>query len=344
VFNIFLLFVKCLFLPFPAVKQELLSLILFQQKQITCLKRSLCFRKKRIKVDPLSKRFICFLLSLFPILKKHLAIVQPETVLTWTRNLIKRFWTFPHRPTTKGRPSTPQVVKDLILSMKNQNLFWGAKRIQGELLKLGITLHKKTISNILKGFRKQGKIKSSLTWSRFIKAHIDSLFATDFFTVDSIFNKRFYVFFIIHLKTRKITDLCLTTNPTRRFVRQRLIHFSEDKDTKSYLIHDRSPEFTQNYPLYNIKGVATPVRSPNMNAYAERFISSVRREALDNFIILNEKQLRTILLRYIHYYNSRRPHQGIRQKIPDGYVPQTKGTVVSVPMLSGLHHHYTWVA
>jgi hypothetical protein len=278
-FNFFRLFIKCLFLPFSYVERELLSLILLMRKENACLKRTLCLRKKRIKIDPFTKRIICFLHSLFPRLKKHITIVRPETVLTWTRNLIKHFWTFPHRLNAKGRPSTPQAVKNLILSMKNRNLLWGARRIQGELLKLGITLHKKTISNILKDFRKQ-----------------------------------------------------------------RIIHFSEDKDTKSYLIHDRSPEFIQNYPLYNIKGVATSVRAPNMNAYAERFVSSVRREALDNFIIFNESQLRHILLQYIHYYNSRRPHQGIHQKIPDGYTPQTQGAIVSVPVLSGLHHHYTRVA
>jgi putative transposase len=343
-FKLFLLFFQCLFLPLSSLKKRLLSLVLFQQKQITCLKRSLCFRKKRIKIDPLSKRFICFLVSLFPKLKKHLAIVQPETVLKWTKSFMKNFWTFPHHSEAKGRPSTPQYIKDLILNMKNSNLVWGIKRIQGELLKLGISLDKTTISHILKSFRRHGKIKKSLTWPRFIKAHIDSLFATDFFTVDTIFNKRFYIFFIIQLKTRKIVNFSLTTNPTRLFVRQRIIHFSEDKTHKSYLIHDRSPEFNQNYHLYNIKGVTTSVEAPNMNAYAERFISSVRREALDNFIVLNEDQLRNILLQYIHYYNSMRPHQGIHQKIPDGYIPQPKGTVVAVPVLSGLHHHYKRVA
>jgi putative transposase len=305
-------------------------------------------RKKRIifpyhlstKTNHLSKRILCFLLSLFPKLKAYLSIVQPETVLKWTKSLIKNFWTFPRRSKAVGRPPTPQHIKNLILSMKNQNLLWGVKRIQGELLKLGIKLDKTTIFNIIKDFRKQGKIKKSLTWSRFLKAHIHSLFATDFFTVDSVFFKRFYIFFIIHLKSRKIVDLTLTTNPKRQFVRQRIIHFSEDKKDKSYLIHDRSPEFSQNYHLYNIKGVATSVQAPNMNSYAERFISSARRELLDNFIILHENQLRNILLQYIHYYNSQRPHQGIKQKIPDGYTPQTKGTVVAVPVLSGLHHHY----
>ena len=221
---------------------------------------------------------------------------------------------------------------------------WGSKRIQGELLKLGIKLDKTTISNILKDFRKQGKIKKSLTWSHFIKSHIESLFATDFFTVNSIFSKCFFVYFIIHLQTRKIVNFSLTNNPTREFVRQRIILFSEDKTEKSYLIHDRSPEFYQNYHLYNIKDVTTSAQAPNMNAYAERFVSSVHREVLDNFIILHENQLRNILLQYIHYYNSQRPHQGIKQQIPDGYTSQTKGTIVSVPVLAGLHHHYKRVA
>jgi uncharacterized protein YjbI with pentapeptide repeats len=135
-----------------------------------------------------------------------------------------------------------------------------------------------------------------------------------------------------------------------RFINAKL-HNTEIMDCNILLTHFEHSRLDQvDFKYSNLaeayfdKGVATSVRSPNMNAYAERFISSVRREALDNFIILNEKQLRNILLQYIHYYNSMRPHQGIRQKIPDGYTSQTMGTVVSVPVLSGLHHHYTRVA
>ena len=89
-----------------------------------------------------------------------------------------------------------------------------------------------------------------------------------------------------------------------------------------------------------MEGVRLPAYSPNLNAFAERFVKSVRNEALDYFIIFNEKQLRKIITEYIRYYNSQRAHQGIEQNIPAGYVPQTEGKVVSFPVLSGLHHHY----
>jgi transposase InsO family protein len=232
-------------------------------------------------------------------------------------------------------------VKQLILTMKNENLLWGIKRIQGELLKLGVSLDKKTISSILRDFRGKGKIKTGQSWRTFIQTHARSLFACDFFTVDTFFNARFYVFFIIHLATRRILHFSITSNPTRLFVRQRIIDFSESITGKSYLIHDRSPQLFQNYPSFGIQGVATSVKAPNINAYAERFVRSVRREALDHFILVSEKLLRFILERYVLYYNSLRPHQGIDQRVPDGYTPQTTGTVVSHPVLSGLHHHYT---
>jgi transposase InsO family protein len=142
------------------------------------------------------------------------------------------------------------------------------------------------------------------------------------------------------LETRKIIQWSLARYPKREFVRKQIITFSEKRSVKSYLIHDRSPELFQNYEHYNITGITTSVEAPNMNAYAERFVRSIRNDDLDNFIIFSEQQLQTVITQYIDYYNGLRPHQGIGQHPPDGYTPQTEGTVVSKPVLSGLHHHY----
>jgi transposase InsO family protein len=208
------------------------------------------------------------------------------------------------------------------------------------LLKLGISLDKRTIAKILTDFRKKGKIKNGLTWKRFLKAHIRTLFAIDLFTVDTVLGKRYYVFFLIRHFSRKIIQYGITTNPSREFIRQQIIEFSHTLAEPVYVIHDRSPELYLNYKDYNINEVVISVSSPNMSAIAERFVGSVRKEALDWFIIFSERQLNNILKEYIRYYNHFRPHQGIDQQVPCGYEQQVEGEVVSRPFLSGLHRHY----
>ncbi|MBT3194184.1 MAG: integrase, partial [Verrucomicrobia bacterium] len=119
------------------------------------------------------------------------SIVRPETLLAWYRRLVRRFWTFPSKRKQPGRPRTPMEIRELVLKMKNENILWGNGKIQGELLKLGIELDRRTIARIIADFRVKGRIQNGITWSKFIKSHVESLFATDFFTVDSLFWKRF---------------------------------------------------------------------------------------------------------------------------------------------------------
>ena len=107
-----------------------------------------------------------------------------------------------------------------------------------------------------------------------------------------------------------------------------------------YMIYDNAAQFNLNYVDYGIKGIKTSVKAPNMNALAERFVGSVRREALDYYLLMSEKQISKILKEYIDYYNTKRPHQGIRQQIPQGYEPMTHGRVIKFPVLGGLCNHY----
>lgn len=270
--------------------------------------------------------------------KNYITIVQPATVLRWQKMIIRHLWTIRDYSGIKGRKPVDNTIQNLILSMKNGNLLWGVKRIQGELVKPGIVLDSKTVWNILQGFRKRGEIKSALTWKKFLEMHKRSLYAMDFFTVDTIFNKRYYVFFIISHGTKEIIRFAITENPTREFVRQQLIELSETLKSIVYLIHDNGIQFKLRHIDYGIRGIATSLQAPNMNAIAERFVGSVRKEALDYYIILNRSQLRT-LIDYIHY-NYHRPHQGREQQIPKGYCPQGEGKILRIPILSGLHHHY----
>jgi putative transposase len=225
--------------------------------------------------------------------------------------------------------------------MKNINLLWGAKRIQGELLKLGIELNTKTIRNILRTFRKNGKIQTSLTWRRFLKSQIQSIYAMDFITVDTLLNKRLNVLVFISHRTREIVQFAITENPVKEFVRQQLIRFRESIEGKVYLIHDNASVSNLEFMAYGLCGVNTSVESPDMNSIMERFIRTAKREALDNFLIFNQAQVQGILSEFIEFYNLCRPHQGIGQQIPASPKPvQETGQIRNVAVLGGLHHHY----
>jgi transposase len=167
-------------------KKELLVQISIQQKEIEILKRKQGGRRIRFLH---SDRIVFSILNRVGHLKEHLTLVKPETVLHWQRQLIKNFWTFKSKKRV-GRPPVSNEIKQLILAMKNDNLFWSYKKIQGELKKLDIHLDKKTIRNILTDFRRRGKIRRSLTWNQFLRLQIHSLYAMDFFTIDTVLNYR----------------------------------------------------------------------------------------------------------------------------------------------------------
>jgi len=337
--SLYLQLVVALFKPDHTLYIE--NILLRKENEI--LKRKL--NLKRMHVSRYDKLFLV-ILHLIGDIRSNISIVTPGTLLHWQRMLIKNFWTFFKPRTHPGRPPVPPDVKYLILEMKNNNLLWGTRRIRDELLKLNIDLHRKTIQNILQNFRRRGKIKKSLSWKQFLKSHIDSLFAMDYFTVDTILNKRYYVFFLISHKTREIVQFAITQNPTSVFVKQQLIDFEQTFQNTVHLIHDRDTSFMNiDYLNYGIKNIATSVKAPNMNSIAERFVRTVRNEALDNFIILNQNQLGKILSEYVVFYNSMRPHQGIKA-IPGKEPPDIQQSDFSTrnikkkSVLSDLHHHY----
>lgn len=341
-YNVLLTLIKCLFTPLSKLRLEAFTVINALRKENEIHLRRKKLSNIRILFTELDRKFFAFFNILSGKIKNHIKIVKPETILKWTKACIKNRWTYPHKKNHVGRPRTAKEIRELILEIRNK-VGCGYGKIQGELKKLGIPISETTIQRILRNFRKNGKIKEDLTWSKFIKTHIESLYATDFFTLDTILGIRYYVIFFICHKTRKIINYNVTHNPTKKFVKQQLIEFEGKIDYKpAYLIHDGSGEYAYiDYSHYSITSTKIPPKSPNMNPIAERFIKSIRNEAFDCFILFNEKQIRRILKKYIYgYYNRFRPHQGIDQNIPDGYEPQSTGKIVSMPVLSGLHRHY----
>ncbi len=273
--------------------------------------------------------------------RKWFTLVKPETILHAWKRAIAAYWS--QNVTVKVRPGRPPITnttRELIRDIKNSNFLWGVFRIQDELKKLNILVSRETIRKVLADYRKSGEIKPNLSWAKFLKAQWSSLFACDFFCVDLFGFKRLYVFFIIELKTRKIAHWNMTTNPNILFLRNQLSYFSEQYP-ESHLIHDNSGELKWfPYSEYGIKGIATVPYSPNMNAFAERFVRSIRSECLDYLIVFTQKQLRNIMREYVHYYNKERTHQGIG-KIPDRTPDRNStGKIRKEPVLFGLHHRY----
>ena len=300
------------------------------------------FAQKKIKL-PFTTQEKWFIRSMFCSnlkARKFFTLVTPETVLYKWKKAIKDYWTYGKSKTRKrGRPPITIAMKHLIKDMKIDNYLWGCKRIQDELKKISIDISRETIRKVIQDYRKSGEITPNYSWNRFLKAHWQSFFACDFFTGDIFGFKRYYIFFIMELKSRRIIHFNLTRNPSIKFLRSQFSYF-EELYPNSYLIYDKSGELKYfPYHEYEFKGVATIPYSPNLNAYAERFIRSIRQECLDWFVIFTEKQLRNILKSYMKYYNQYRPHQGINS-IPEGRPRDASGNIKKMPILFGMHNHY----
>jgi putative transposase len=207
--------------------------------------------------------------------------------------------------------------------------------------KVGIDLHHTTVNKIIQTFRKNGQIKPIDSWKQFLKSHWDSLYGMDFLTIDTLFDKRFYLLIILELKSKRIIKWDITEYSTREFVRQRIIDFSYDYPGEKSLIHDNAAQFTSiDFSQYGINSKKTAPASPNMNSLTERVIGTLRREALDHFLLFSEKQVTRIILECVGYlYNTLRPHQGIH-RIPECENIPTVGKIQKKSILWDLHHHY----
>ncbi len=235
----------------------------------------------------------------------------------------------------------------MIKEMARDNRLWGAERIRGELLKLGIRVCKRTIQKYLRNVRTHQP--RGQTWSTFLHSHTQQIWACDFLPVTDLLFGSLFAFFIIELHSRKVIHVGVTRSPTDAWTAQQLREASAFSVGPKYLIRDNDSKFGMDFARVaqtsHIEMLTTPYHAPRANAICERFMGSVRRECLDHLLILHEKQLHHVLNAYVAYFNQARPHQGIKQQIPEpkaGSLPAdpTGRKVLSFPMLSGLHHDY----
>ncbi|MFZ2097381.1 MAG: integrase core domain-containing protein [Anaerolineales bacterium] len=251
-------------------------------------------------------------------------IFKPDTVLRWHRNLVHHKWTF-RRKGNPGRPKISSELEALIVRLAKENTRWGYDKIQGELLKLGHNLSATSVRSVLKRHRiTPASERSTGTWRSFLGHYKDQILACDFFTVETIWLKTIYVLFFIELGTRRIYLAGCTTNPDITCVtqqaRQLVWNLRDDSRDMAFLIHDNDTKFASSYDnVFSSEGIEilnTPYRAPRANAFAERWIRSIRVEYLDHILVLNENHLHCVLREYGEYYNHAQPHQGLGQNFP----------------------------
>ena len=279
--------------------------------------------------------------------RSALKIFKPDTVIAWHRKALRRFWTWKVRRGKPGRPAVSRDIRELIRRISRENPGWGAPRIHGELLKLGIDIGETSVSKYLVRSRKP----PSQTWRTFLENHLRNLVSVDFFTVPTIRFEILYVFLVLAHERRRIVHFAVTAHPTAEWTAHQLREAFPWDSAPQYLLRDRDRifghEFVEQVKAMGIEQVLGAPRSPWQRAYIERLIGSIRRECLDHMIIVfNEPSLKQHLLAYGTYYHRTRTHLALEKDCPEPRAVQTPeaGPIVSIPELGGLHHRYERLA
>ncbi|MFT5233045.1 MAG: putative transposase [Candidatus Krumholzibacteriia bacterium] len=296
---------------------------------------------KRPRLKQSDRALWTFLSRFLPDWRRHLTIVQPDTVIRWHRSGWRFYWKWKSKP-GPGRPKVSTEIRALIRRMSLENPLWGAPRIHGELLKLGYDVCESTIAK----YKVRRAEPPSQTWRTFIRNHMTETVAIDFLTVHTATFKTLYVLVILSLDRRRVIHFNVTANPTSEWTSLQLTQAFPFDSSPRYLIRDRDGIYghkvINTLQALGIEQVVTAPRSPWQNGYCERMIDTIRRECLDHVIVLNEKHLRRVLKEYLAYYHESRTHLGLKKDAPVSRSIQScdANRIVSEPVLGGLHHRY----
>jgi putative transposase len=332
----------------------------FKELEIVVLRHELAVLRRQVARPRLEEPDRVFLAAASRLLGKASRpsfFVRPDTLLGWHRQLVRRRWTYAGRP--PGRPAVSDELRQLVLRLAAENPRWGYQRIAGELAAVGQRVSATSVAKILReGGVSPAGARAHLSWRELLRAHAESIVSCDFFTVETLWLGRLYVLFFIELSTRHVhlagcsanPDGCWTTQQARQFVwslpeRPRPIRF---------LIHDRDSKFSRAFDdVFRSEGVEIiriPFRAPNANAFAERWVGTVRRDCLDWLLIASRKHLERVLRVYVNHYNTHRPHRALGLRAPaPGHRLHLVGSnspdhVQRRDRLGGLIHEYTRAA
>jgi putative transposase len=252
-------------------------------------------------------------------------LVQPETVLGWHRELVRRRWAAFGRRRGPGRPGLDAELQKLILHMAKDSPRWGCVRIRGELLKLGYVVSATAIRNLLRRNRiRPAPLRSRQTWKAFLRAQASAIMLTDFLSVDNVFLRRLYVLLYMELATRRVIWFAVTARPDAAWVNHQARNVSWELDhlgvPARFLIHDHDHKYDGGSDLVfkgaGMAAIRTPIAAPWANSHMERQIGSTRRECLDWLLILNRRHIERVLTDWLEHYNQARPHRGLDLQTP----------------------------
>jgi transposase InsO family protein len=284
------------------------------------------------------------------VLRQVATIVTPDTILRWHRQLIARKWTFtPKRP---GRPGIMKEISSLILRMATENPRWGYTRIQGALKNLGHGVARSTVAKVLKDNGIPPAPDRPASWRTFLRAHWGAIAGADFFASE-VWTPRglitYYTLFVIDLRSRRVHVAGSTPTPDARFMAQAARRLTDTVDGflagHRILICDRDAKWTDRFHRIvqgaGVRIVLTPVQAPNANAYAERFVRSIREECLDRLILFGEHRLLRALDEFVAHYHGERNHQGLGNALIVPELDPSRGPRVRCrERLGGLLRYY----
>jgi putative transposase len=324
--------------------------ILVLRHQLTVLRRHTpCPR-----LEPSDRALLAALSRALPRERWSCFFIQPETLLRWHRRLVAGAWTYPHRQT--GRPPLNPEVQQLIVRLAKENPTWGYQRIKGELQRLGVDVSATAIRTTLRRYGLDpAPRRAAGTWQAFLRQQAAGIVACDFFTIDTVWLRRLYVLFFIDHDTRRVHLAGVTANPDGRWVTQQarnLLLVLEGRGRRvRCLLRDRDAKFSRSFDdVFRSEGgevLVTPVQAPRANAYAERWVRTVRAECLDWLLIVGRGHLEKVLRVYIQHYNGHRPHRSLGLHPPDP--PPARPTILGEDhrgalrrrdLLGGLLHEY----
>jgi transposase InsO family protein len=313
------------------------------EAEILTLRHQLNVLRRRSPKRPVLRNFdrlifVC-LYRIAPRILDALAIVEPETVIRWHRAGFRTFWRWKSRSRV-GRPKVPPDVRSLIREISLANPLWGAPRVHGELLKLGIDVGQTSVAKYMARRRRP----PSQGWRTFLLNHADGIASIDLFVVPTISFRLLYGLLVLRHDRRRILWFGVTAHPSAEWIARQVIEACAWESAPQYLVRDRDgvygEVFTRRIRAMGIRDRPTAPRSPWQNGYAERLIGSIRRECLDHVIVFGERHLRHVLRSYAHYYNGVRTHLSLAKDSPQTRSVQAVGSILPLPIIGGLHHHY----
>jgi transposase InsO family protein len=308
------------------------------RQQLAIFKR----RHPRPSLRPTDRLFWVWLSKIWTGWREALIIVKPETVIAWHRQAFRFYWRWLSRRKSIGRPRVSAEVRTLIKQMTQANPLWGAPRIHGELLKLGIDISERSVSRLMPKVRNP----PSQTWRTFLDNHFRELASIDFLTVPTATFRVLYVLVVLAHDRRRVVHFNVTKHPTAAWTAQQMIEAFPEETAPRFLLRDRDQiygeEFRRRVAGMRIEEVMTAPHSPWQSPYVERLIGSIRRECLDHVIVLGENHLRRIMRSYIAYYHRSRTHLSLCKDAPEPRAkqPPDLGAVIEIAEVGGLHHRY----